>query len=75
MGADGTKVLKPIEQLDAKYFFNALINLNISSKNECPIIDELLQIAISVGCEIYYPFQGAQIGPFSVLSPKKETYL
>lgn len=49
--------------------------LSESIKREYPIIDELLQIAISVGCEIYYPFQGSQIGPFTILSPKKETYL
>ncbi len=32
VGADGTKVLKPIDFLDAKYFYFALMSLNIKSR-------------------------------------------
>src|SRR5258707_4716999 len=42
--------------------------------NNYPILAELVQNALSKGVRIYEPFQGLQIGPFTVLSPSQQTY-
>jgi beta-lactamase superfamily II metal-dependent hydrolase len=39
------------------------------------IVSEIVDLAVAAGCKIYYPFQGTQIGPFTVLSPSKWHYL
>jgi beta-lactamase superfamily II metal-dependent hydrolase len=44
-------------------------------KAEYPIVAEIVELATDANCNIYYPFQGATIGPFTVLSPQKEVYL
>ncbi|WP_207005061.1 MBL fold metallo-hydrolase [Trinickia mobilis] len=44
-------------------------------KGEYDILSEILDLAVAAGTNVYYPFQGAEIGPFSVLSPSKEQYL
>ena len=49
--------------------------LNNSIKAEYSIISELLDIAIEKGIDVYYPFQGSQIGPFTVLSPTRYSYI
>ena len=49
--------------------------LSAAIKSEYPIIVEICDIAVDAGCNIYYPFQGEIIGPFTVLSPAKIVYL
>lgn len=44
-------------------------------KAEYPVVAEIIELASAANCNIYYPFQGATIGPFTVLSPQKEVYL
>ncbi|MDC7785626.1 MBL fold metallo-hydrolase [Rhodoplanes sp. TEM] len=41
---------------------------------EYEIISEILELARTAGCNIQPAFQGADIGPFKVLSPKENTY-
>ena len=43
-------------------------------KNQYPIISEIIELANAQGTQIYEPFQGAQIGPFVVLSPTAWSY-
>ncbi|MCP5278913.1 MAG: hypothetical protein H6935_11205 [Thiobacillus sp.] len=43
-------------------------------KDEFPIISEIVDLAVQKGCKINFPGQGAQIGPFTVLSPNRPTY-
>ena len=43
-------------------------------KAEYGIISELFDIAGTVGCNVYYPFAGYNIGPFRILSPSREIY-
>jgi hypothetical protein len=50
-------------------------NLDMAIKKEYDILSELVDLAVANGTTIYYPFQGAQIGPFTVLSPSRNTYL
>lgn len=49
--------------------------LSAAIKDECDIISEIVELAVAANVQIYYPFQGAQIGPFTVLSPSKYAYL
>ncbi len=44
-------------------------------KDEYPILVEILDLAWATNCDVRYPFQGVEIGPFTVLSPKQNTYL
>lgn len=44
-------------------------------KDEYDILSEILDLARATDCKVYYPFQGSAIGPFTVLSPKRATYL
>lgn len=44
-------------------------------KKEYDIISELVDIALERKSNIHYPFQGSQIGPFTVLSPRRATYV
>lgn len=44
-------------------------------KKEYDIVSEIVDLAKEKGCNIYYPFQGATIGPFTVLSPSKMDYI
>ncbi len=45
-----------------------------SIRKEYPIIEELINLAAEKGVAIQEPFQGQQIGPFTVLSPNRSTY-
>lgn len=44
-------------------------------KDEYDILGEILDLAWATDCEVRYPFQGVEIGPFTVLTPRKNTYL
>lgn len=44
-------------------------------KSQYPVIEELIDLASAQGTPVYEPFQGAQIGPFTVLSPSRWNYL
>lgn len=48
--------------------------LSKAIKSEYSIIDELIKTAFSKGTNVYEPFQGSKIGPFTVLSPTKFAY-
>jgi beta-lactamase superfamily II metal-dependent hydrolase len=50
-------------------------NLSRAIKREYDIVSEIVDLASSQRCVLHYPFQGAQIGPFTVLSPSVEHYL
>jgi hypothetical protein len=39
------------------------------------IVAEIVDLAIARGCQLHYPLQGEQIGPFVVLSPSSTQYL
>src|SRR5208282_532311 len=43
-------------------------------REEYDITDELVRLAIKQGSKILEPFQGADIGPFTVLSPSRYAY-
>jgi len=43
-------------------------------KAEYDIVSEIFDLAEAVGCKIYYPFAGFDIGPFKILSPSREAY-
>jgi beta-lactamase superfamily II metal-dependent hydrolase len=43
-------------------------------KSEYPIVSELIDLAVSKKTQLYAPFEGAKIGPFTVLSPSKAVY-
>lgn len=38
-------------------------------KKEYDIVAEIVDLAIAQGCQLRYPFQGQQIGPFAVPPP------
>ena len=44
-------------------------------KDSCDIIVEIVELAQAAGTAIFYPFAGAAIGPFTVLSPTREAYV
>ena len=44
-------------------------------RKEYPIIEELLDLARKQETPVYEPFQGARVGPFTVLSPTRYAYL
>lgn len=44
-------------------------------QKEYDIISEIVDLAVAARCNIYYPFQGCNIGPFRVLSPSRHVYL
>jgi beta-lactamase superfamily II metal-dependent hydrolase len=51
--------------------------LSAAIKKEYDVISEIVGLAVAAQTtqKIFYPFQGSQIGPFTVLSPRKQTYL
>jgi beta-lactamase superfamily II metal-dependent hydrolase len=49
--------------------------LTKSIKDNYPIIAELVELAEEAGIPIEYPFEGQQIGPFTVTSPSKYAYV
>lgn len=49
--------------------------LSQAIKDEYAIIAEIVEIAQERSIPIYFPFQGAQIGPFVVLSPSRYSYV
>ena len=51
--------------------------LSAAIKKEYDIISEILEIAMAAEAtqNIYFPFQGSQIGPFTVLTPSRNAYL
>jgi beta-lactamase superfamily II metal-dependent hydrolase len=49
--------------------------LSAAIKKEYDIVAEILDLAVAAKCNLYYPFEGSTIGPFTVLSPRRETYL
>ena len=65
--------------LEARPFFaDKTINddgLKKKIRDEYAILEEILELAVATPCEIHYPFQGAAIGPFTVMSPQRSTYL
>ncbi len=63
----------------AKQFFERKTwtdqTLSAAIKTEYDIIGELVDLAMAApGTQIYFPFQGSQIGPFTVLSPSRYAY-
>jgi beta-lactamase superfamily II metal-dependent hydrolase len=65
---------------EAIHLFNSKLwtveALSAAIKKEYDIISEIVDIAFAnKQTKIYYPFQGAQIGPFTVLSPRRATYV
>ena len=50
-------------------------SLAAAIKKEYDILVELVDLATTAGTPIMYPFQGSQIGPFTVLSPRRATYV
>ena len=49
--------------------------LSAAIKKEYDIVAEIVDLAVEANCKIYYPFAGSHIGPFTVLSPNKATYI
>lgn len=49
--------------------------LSNAIRKEYSVIEELIELAREKNTPVYEPFQDKQIGPFTVLSPRKETYL
>ncbi|WP_028466905.1 ComEC/Rec2 family competence protein [Nisaea denitrificans] len=49
-------------------------NLRRELRKSYDYVTTLLQLAEAQGTTIYLPFQGQQIGPFTVLSPSREMY-
>jgi len=43
-------------------------------KGEYGIVSDILDLARDKGCAVYFPDQGSQIGPFTVLAPNRATY-
>lgn len=43
-------------------------------KREYDIVSEIVDLARAARCEIHFPFQGEQIGPFLVCSPSRWSY-
>lgn len=63
------------ELIDKFAYYRSEMNLANKLKEIYPYIAELEEIAQRKGIPIYEPFQGAKIGCFTVLAPKKERYL
>lgn len=59
------------------YFEDGLTQAEIQNSIEAayPIVSELITIAADKGANVFEPFAGEQIGPFTVLSPSKDAYL
>lgn len=53
----------------------SVADLEKAIRDAYPIVDELIELATSNGTRVYEPFAGAQIGPFTVLSPSKYAYI
>jgi len=49
--------------------------LRAAVRKEYDLISELVDIAVDANCNIYYPFEGENIGPFRVLSPTRYAYV
>lgn len=49
-------------------------NLTAELKRQYPMVQELIELAAKKMTLVYLPFAGAQIGPFTVLSPSCEMY-
>jgi len=66
----------PWENFDAALFAGgkSAVALKNSIKSEYDIIAEIIELAEAQGTTIYYPFAGAQIGPFLVTSPTEFAY-
>ena len=63
-------------QLVDKFQSNWTVDGLEKKLRECfPIVADLEEKAIDAGVPIYSPFEGEQIGPFTVTSPSKELYL
>ncbi|HEY1724535.1 MAG TPA: MBL fold metallo-hydrolase [Steroidobacteraceae bacterium] len=65
---------------EVAHFFNgnwSKDGLSAAIKKEYDIVSEIVDLALAAQTtqRIHYPFQGSQIGPFTVLSPSKSTYL
>jgi beta-lactamase superfamily II metal-dependent hydrolase len=50
-------------------------SLSARIRQEYDVIGDIVDIAIEKEIPMYYPFQGVNIGPFRVLTPRKATYL
>lgn len=48
--------------------------LKAAIKAEYDIVSEVVDLAVAQGTTLYYPFQGANIGPFRVCSPTQYVY-
>jgi beta-lactamase superfamily II metal-dependent hydrolase len=44
-------------------------------RREYDIVGEIFDLAIRQGCELWYPFQGDNLGPFRILSPSEYAYV
>lgn len=44
-------------------------------EKEYDMIGEIVDLGVSAGCEVFYPFAGSNIGPFRVLSPSRPAYV
>jgi beta-lactamase superfamily II metal-dependent hydrolase len=44
-------------------------------RKEYDIISEIFDLATAASCKMFYPFRGADIGPFHILSPSMYEYL
>ena len=44
-------------------------------RNEYDIVSEIFDLATAAGCKMFYPFRGADIGPFHIMSPSRYEYL
>jgi beta-lactamase superfamily II metal-dependent hydrolase len=53
----------------------SLASLQKEIREAYPIVDEIIQLAADEGAPVYSPFAGAQIGPFTVLSPTRHAYV
>ena len=44
-------------------------------KDSCDIVAEIVDLAVDAGTVIHFPFAGEKIGPFTVLSPTRASYV
>lgn len=78
-GVEELWMLRPwhyVEQLLPHFArYDNVAKLRARLRDDYPYIAELERIAIQKGIPILEPFQGAKIGPFTVLAPSPRRYL
>jgi beta-lactamase superfamily II metal-dependent hydrolase len=50
-------------------------SLEAAIKKEYDIVSEIVDLALAANTPVYFPFEGAGIGPFRVLSPQRHVYV